>query len=88
MWVNVCRMAMRTVSGFRGSKLLALRIERGLTQQQLSDKTAEKRRVHRDTVSRYETGDAIPSHWNFSVLVWALDCAPGELLDAAEAGAA
>jgi transcriptional regulator with XRE-family HTH domain len=81
-------MAMRSVLGFNGTKLLALRTKGGLTQQELSDKTARRRRIHRDTVSRYENGETSPSPLNFGILVWALDCEPADLLDEAEAGAA
>jgi hypothetical protein len=88
MWANVCSMAMRSVLGFNGAKLLALRVGCGLTQQELSDKTAPRRRIHRDTVSRYENGEASPSPLNFGVLVWALDCEPADLLDETQAGAA
>lgn len=90
---------MRPVLGFSGEKLLALRVERRLTQQQLSDKTTHVvdergagrvtgRRIHRDTISRYETGEAKPSPLNFGVLAFALGCDQSDLLDEAEAGAA
>lgn len=81
-------MAKRSIARFNGEKLLALRIERGLTQQALSDKTAERRRVHRDTISNYETGGSSPTPLNFGVLVFALGCEPADLLDEVGAGAA
>lgn len=83
-------MARRSVHGFNGAKLLALRVTHGLTQQKLSDKTAEQpeeRRVGRDTISRYETGEASPTHLNLAALAAALGCQPADLLDE-EAGAA
>jgi hypothetical protein len=61
-----------------------------MRQQDLSDKTAAcGRRVQRAHISRYEHGEMFPSSITFGVLVEALGCAPGDLLDEpAAAGAA
>lgn len=89
MWPNVVHMAMRSVTGFNGAKLLARRAELGLTQQELSDETAKRRRrIHRDTISKYENGEAAPTALNLGMLAVALNCQPAALLDEQTAGAA
>jgi transcriptional regulator with XRE-family HTH domain len=74
---------------FNGAKLRALRERGGLRQQDLSDKTAESGHlVDRAAISRYENGQAFPHALSFGALVRALKCAPDDLLDNEQAGAA
>lgn len=67
---------------FSGSKLRVLRHRRGWRQEDLSDRTADSgpRRVSRESISRFETGDATPSPTAFGALVRALGCEPDDLL--------
>lgn len=88
MWGNVVRMAIRSKPGFNGAKLLALRVKRGLTQQELSERTAARRRIDRADISKYETGEVGPAPLTVGTLAFALGCEPEELLDADQAGAA
>lgn len=75
-------MASRLTPRFNGAKLTALRARRGLTQQDLSDLTAiAGRRIDRATISRYENGESTPTALNFAVIVAALNCQDGDLLD-------
>lgn len=74
---------------FSGPKLRAARERRGLQQQDLSERTLQcGRGIGQDQLSRYETGKVRPSVAVFKVLVEALCCEPGDLLDDDEAGAA
>lgn len=88
MWGNVDHMAIRPIRGFSGAKLLALRVDRGLTQQQLSERTAARRRIDRADISKYETGDVGPSPLTAGTLAFALGCTVKDLLDEPQAGAA
>lgn len=87
-WGNVDPMAIRPKRGFSGAKLLALRVDLGLTQQQLSDRTAARRRIDRADISKYETGDVGPSPLTVGTLAFALGCAVSDLLDTEQVGAA
>lgn len=67
---------------FSGTKLRQHRERQGWFQQDLSDKTAEVGfRVARERISRYETGEGMPSPRAFGALVDALGCTPDDLLD-------
>lgn len=74
-------MAASPVQGFSGPKLRTLRGVLGLTQQDLSDKTARSgRRVKRTRIGLYENGKEVPSALHFGALVRALECGAEELL--------
>lgn len=74
-------MAASPVQGFSGPKLRTLRGVLGLTQEDLSNKTAASgRRVHRRRIGLYENGNEVPSALHFGALVRALECRPEELL--------
>lgn len=67
---------------FSGRKLREQRERNGWFQEDLSNKTAEVGcRVARDRISRYETGEGVPSARSFGALVEALGCTPDDLLD-------
>lgn len=84
-----CRMAPPVDLPFSGSKLRGLRHLRGLEQRELSDKTAQLGRcVPRERISLYENGRVVPSVAAFRALVEALECAPADLLDTDQVGAA
>lgn len=71
---------------FNGAKLREARERQGWFQQDLSNKTAEiGHRVARERISRYETGEGMPSARSFGALVDALGCTADDLLDEAAA---
>ena len=64
-----------------GKRLRALRLERGLTQEQL----AEGAEVHPTFISNLERGYSAPTLYTLLALAKALDVKPGDLVDGLKA---
>ena len=61
------------------SRLAEVRKDKGLSQEQLSEKSG----VHRVTIARFETGESSPTLQTLEKLAAALDVQIGEIVDKA-----